>query len=82
MNQNLTALIHNPRDPLDNFLEIATNVLTGGICQLQLFILEVLWVEGIHTTHSLDNMRDTCVLQIVETLSCLDVSNVKLRNNH
>jgi hypothetical protein len=49
---------------------------------LQLFILEVLWVEGIHTTHSLDNMRDTCVLQIVETLSCLDVSNVKLRNNH
>ena len=32
MNENLAALIHDSRDPLNNFLKVATNVLGGRIC--------------------------------------------------
>ena len=81
MNKDLTSLIHSSGNPLDNILEVFADILVWRVFNIKHFVLEILGVHWIHSSHSLNNMGDTSVLQVMDAFCCLNTPNIQLGDN-
>ena len=81
VNQNFTTIIHGFRDPLNDVLKVRANILVWWILDIQYFVLEVLGKEWIHAAHSLDDMCNTRIFEVMKWLCSLHTTDVKLRDN-
>ena len=82
MNEYLAALVHGSRNPHDDVLKVLPNILSRRIIQWKDLVGKLLGKHRLHAAHSLNDVCDAAVLQVVQTLRRLDVADVELRDHH
>lgn len=76
MNKDLATLIHSSGNPLDDIFEMPARVLAWRVFDVQNLILEIFGIHWVHSTHGLDDMGNTSVLQVVDAFCSLNTPNV------
>ena len=76
VNENFTTFVHSLRNPLNHIFKVLLDVFSWRIFNIKYFVCEVLWIHWFHATHCLDDVSDSGILEMVDTLCSLNATNI------